>query len=73
MRKDASGFDHMLKEYEYLSSRYSLPVKPLNTQERTFATLKKIIRNVCDLSTEKQKTALLEIEKFMEKVENNIW
>jgi hypothetical protein len=69
IRKDADGFDHMLKEYDYLSSRYGLPVKPLNTQERTFATLKEIIRNVYGLSTEKQKNALLEIEKFLKKVE----
>lgn len=69
IRKDVDRFDHMLKEYEYLSSRYNLPITPLENKEPTFTTLKEIIKNVYGLSTEKQKGALLEIENFMEKVE----
>lgn len=71
VRKDGDAFDHVLKEYEYLSSRYGLTVKELDRKDRSFDTLKEIIKNIYDLSTEKQKKALVEIGLFLEMVEKN--
>ena len=58
VRKDIKGFSNILKEYDYLSSRYGINVKKLNNTSATFVTLKEIIKNIYNLSTEKQKNAL---------------
>ncbi len=71
VRNDTDGFDHVLKEYDYLSSRYGLNVKELTNTDRTFDTLKEILKNINEVSNEKQKTALLEIEHFLGLVERS--
>ncbi len=72
IRGDTAGFDHTLKEYGYLGSRYGLKVKPLETGEQSFDTLEEIIDNIFDLSTEKQKSALLEIRGFMRVIREEV-
>ena len=68
IRKNKEGFDHTLKEYEYLSSRYGMDVRELSSKEFNFETLKEIIVNIEKVSTEKQKQALKEISLFLEMV-----
>lgn len=69
VRKDDAGFDHVLREYEYLSSRYGLEVKELTRADHSFDTLKEIIKNIYELSTDRQKKALIEISAFIKIVE----
>ena len=71
VRNDVAGFDHVLNEYDYLSTRYGIQVKDLSSKDHSFDTLKEVAKNVYDLANEKQKKALVEIGNFLELVEKN--
>jgi predicted nucleotidyltransferase len=70
IRKDIDGFEHIIKGYDYLSSRYGLKTTELVSKDLSFHTLSEIFKNTYLLSNDKQKNTLTEIESFMRNIEN---
>jgi predicted nucleotidyltransferase len=63
-RKKQNPLQDLLREYDNLKGRYGIDIKPLLGGEESVEILRQIIQNLDEVSNERQKMALSEINKF---------
>jgi predicted nucleotidyltransferase len=63
-RKKQNPLQDLLREYDNLKDRYGIDIKPLLGREESIETLRQIIKNLDEVSNDKQKMTLSEISKF---------
>lgn len=68
VRGKENPLELVLQQYDFLNSKYGIPVKNLENQTDSFESLKNIISNAQEASTQKQKEVLNQINKFIDKV-----
>ena len=68
VRKKEKPLELVLQQYDFLNSKYRIPIKKLENVSDTFEFLKEIINNAMEVSTPKQKEVLSQIDIFIDKV-----
>jgi predicted nucleotidyltransferase len=63
-RKKQNPLQDLLREYDNLKDRYGINIKPLFSREESVETLRQIIKNLDEVSNERQKITLSEINTF---------
>jgi len=69
VRKDMEALDQLFSEYANLKDRYGITVEELVDKRNDFVSLKQVITNIAKVANTKQKDALDEITRFIDKVE----